>query len=224
MRAFCVHLLTASGAGLSLLALLLAAERHFTAMFLVLGAALIVDGVDGPLARRWNVAGALPRWSGDTLDFVVDYTTYVFVPAFAIVIGGLMPDWLGIVCGLAIAVSGALYFADRDMKTDDNRFKGFPAVWNVVAFYLLALKPDGWICAGVILLLAILTFAPVCFVHPLRVRRGRTFNIALLVVWAILAALTVRSRLAPDAWLSAGLLITGGYFLLAGLRAAPRGG
>lgn len=201
-----------------------AAERRFTAMFLVLGVALIVDGIDGPLARRWKTGEALPRWSGDMLDLVVDYTTYVFVPAFALVTSGLMPGWLGIVCGLAITISGALYFADAEMKTVDNRFKGFPAVWNAVAFYLLALKPDGWICAGVILLLVILTFAPVCFVHPLRVRRGRVFNIALLVVWTILAALTVRSGLAPDAWLSAGLLLTGGYFLVAGLRAAPRGG
>jgi phosphatidylcholine synthase len=222
LRAFCVHLLTASGAGLALVALMLAAERRFTTMFLVLGLALIVDGVDGPLARRWKVTETLPRWSGDALDFVVDYTTYVFVPAFAIVMSGLMLPALGVVCGIAIAVSGALYFADREMKTDDNRFKGFPAVWNVVAFYLLALKPDGWICAAVILLLVILTFAPVCFVHPLRVRQGRALNIVLLVIWAVIAALTVWSDLAPDAWVSAGLLLTGGYFLVAGLRAAPR--
>jgi phosphatidylcholine synthase len=206
------------------MALLLAAERRFTAMFLVLGIALIVDGLDGPLARRWKTAETLPRWSGDTLDFVVDYTTYVFVPAFAIVTSGLMPGWLGIACGLAITVSGALYFADREMKAADNRFKGFPALWNMVAFYLLALKPGGWICAAVILLLVILTFAPVCFVHPLRVRHGRTLNIVMLIIWAVLAALTVWFDLAPPAWLSAGLLLAGGYFLVAGLRAAPRGG
>jgi len=224
LRAFCVHLLTASGAGLALVALMLAAERRFTTMFLVLGLALIVDGVDGPLARRWKVTETLPRWSGDALDFVVDYTTYVFVPAFAIMRSGLMPPALGVACGLAIAVSGALYFADREMKTADNRFKGFPAVWNVVAFYLLALKPEGPICVAVILLLVVLTFAPVCFVHPLRVRRGRALNIALLCIWIVLAALTVWSDLAPGAWVSAGLLLTGGYFLVAGLRAAPRDG
>jgi phosphatidylcholine synthase len=206
------------------MALLLAAERRFTAMFLVLGIALIVDGVDGPLARRWKAAETLPRWSGELLDLVVDYTTYVFVPAFAIVTSGLMPTALGIACGIAITVSGALYFADREMKTADNRFKGFPAVWNAVAFYLLALKPDAWICAAVILLLVILTFAPVCFVHPLRVRHGRALNIVMLVVWAILAALTLWFDLAPGAWLSTGLLLAGGYFLVAGLRAAPRGG
>jgi phosphatidylcholine synthase len=222
LRAFSVHLLTASGAGLSLVALMLAAERQFTAMFLVLGLALIVDGIDGPLARRWKVVETLPRWSGDALDFVVDYSTYVFVPAFALVVSGLMPHYLGIACGVVFAVSGAIYFADREMKTADNRFKGFPAVWNVVAFYLLALKPDGWICAGVILLLVILTFAPVCFVHPLRVRRARALNIALLGVWAVLAALTLWSGLEPNAWLSAGLLLTAAYFLAVGLRARPR--
>ena len=190
-------------------------------MFVVLGLALIVDGVDGPLARRWTVAETLPRWSGEALDFVVDYTTYVFVPAFALVMSGLMPGYPGYACGLVIAVSGAFYFADREMKTQDNRFKGFPAVWNVVAFYLLALKPPGWLAAAIILLLAALSFAPVCFVHPLRVRRARALNIAILLLWIILAMATINAGLEPDAWLAAGLLMAGGYFLVAGLRVAP---
>ena len=117
---------------------MLAAERRFTAMFLALGAALIVDGIDGPLARRWTVAETLPRWSGDALDFVVDYTTYVFVPAFAIVMSGLMPPALDIACGLAIAVSGALYFADREMKTTTTA--GLSGGVERGG-YLLALKP-----------------------------------------------------------------------------------
>lgn len=203
------------------MALLLAAERRFTAMFVVLGLALIADGVDGPLARRWKVAETLPRWSGEALDFVVDYTTYVFVPAFALMISGLLPGYPGYACGLVIAVSGALYFADREMKTTDNRFKGFPAVWNVVAFYLLALKPPGWFAAAIILLLAALSFAPVCFVHPLRVRRARAVNLAMLVFWVILAVATIGADLEPNGWVAAGLLIVGGYFLVAGLRAAP---
>lgn len=199
---------------------MLAAERRFTEMFVVLGVALIVDGIDGPLARRWQVARLMPRWSGDALDFVVDYTTYVFVPAFAIVASGLMPRPLAIACAIAIVVSGALYFADREMKAADNRFKGFPAVWNVVAFYLLVLKPDAWPGAAVIFCLVALTFTPIYFVHPLRVRRGRILNIVMLVFWAVLALITLLSKLEPNAWVSAGLLATAGYFLVVGLRPA----
>ena len=111
-------------------------------MFLLLGVALLVDAVDGPLARRFKVTELAPRWSGDVLDLVVDFTTYVFVPAYAVPIAGLMPEPWSVVAGVAIAVTGALYFADRNMKTDDNHFRGFPAVWNVIAFYLLLLKPS----------------------------------------------------------------------------------
>src|SRR3569623_1845832 len=92
-------------------------------LFLCLGFALSVDGADGPLAREFKVAEVLPRWSGETLDLVVDFTTYVFVPAFAIVASGLMPDVLAIPSGVIVVITGAIYFADRRMKTDDNHFR-----------------------------------------------------------------------------------------------------
>ena len=106
--AFGVHLLTASGAAFALLALLAADDRNWSAMFGWLGLALIVDAIDGPLARRYSVATQLPRWSGETLDLVVDFLTYVFVPAYAIVRAGLMPNWLSIVAAVAIVISLSL--------------------------------------------------------------------------------------------------------------------
>ena len=139
--AFSVHVLTACGAALALLALLAASHGDWPLMFLWLGVALVVDAIDGPLARGVEGRRGLPRWSGETLDLVVDYTTYVFVPAYAVAAGGLMPDALAIPPAAAIAITGTLYFADREMKTADNFFRGFPAVWNLVVFYLLLLRP-----------------------------------------------------------------------------------
>src|SRR2546430_16073806 len=110
-------------------------------MFLCLGIALIVEGVDGISARGLKVAEVLRRGSGDVPDFVVDFATYVFVPAYAIAAGGLLPEPLALPAGIVIVVSGALYFADREMKTADNYFRGFPALLNVAAFYLFLLQP-----------------------------------------------------------------------------------
>src|SRR3954452_6737920 len=124
--AFSVHVFTASGAVLALFALLAAMERDWKQMFLLLGAALFVDGIDGTLARRLDVAQRLPRWSGDVLDLVVDYLTYVFIPAFVVASSGLLPPAAAILSATAIIVTGALYFADREMKTRDNYFSGFP--------------------------------------------------------------------------------------------------
>ena len=131
VRAFAIHVLTASGAAFGLLALILATGGQWSAMFACLGLAMVVDGIDGPLARRFKVAEVLPRWSGDTLDIVVDFVTYVFVPAYAIAGSGLLPPELALPAGLIIVVTGAIYFADHEMKTDDNFFRGFGRNWNL---------------------------------------------------------------------------------------------
>jgi hypothetical protein len=124
VAAFAVHVFTACGAACALLALIAAVRAEWARMFLWLGLALIIDGVDGTLARRLRVAELLPRWSGELLDFVVDFTTYVFVPAYAIAAGGLLPPAAALPLGLIVTVTGALYFADRRMKTPDSYFRG----------------------------------------------------------------------------------------------------
>ncbi len=219
--AFSVHVLTAIGAAVALFALLAATKGDWPLMFLWLGVALVIDAVDGPLARALNVAEVLPNWSGETLDLVVDYTTYVFVPAYAVAAGHLMPDTLAIPSAAAIAITGTLYFANRKMKTSDNFFRGFPAVWNLVAFYLLLLRPPPAIAAGMVALFAVLTFVPIRFIHPFRVRRLRTVTGALLTLWAALALAAVKQGLAPALWITIGLCGLGGYFLAVGLLPQP---
>jgi len=219
--AFLTHILTACGAVLALLALLAASRGDWPLMLFWLGVALVVDGADGPLARALKVSERLPRWSGAVLDLVVDFATYVFVPAFAVVVSGLMSEMWALAAGAAIVVTGALYFADGDMKTDDNFFRGFPAVWNLVVFYLLLLQPPGWVCAGVVALFATLTFVPLRFVHPLRVKQLRTVNIILLALGSVLAVAAIVQDLAPDTWTTVGLCALALYFLGFGLL--PRG-
>jgi len=217
LRAFAVHVFTALGAALALLALVLATGGQWAAMFFCLGLALIVDGVDGPMARRFKVAEALPRWDGEGLDYVVDFVTYVFVPAYAIAASGYLPEILAVPLGAVVVITGALYFADRNMKTDDNYFRGFPAVWNLVAFYLFVLEPPSWVAATAIMALAALTFAPLRFVHPLRVKRLRIVNLALLALWAVLAFIAVAQDLSPPSAIVAALAAIALYFLIAGL-------
>ncbi len=216
-RAFAVHIFTASGAALGFLALWAAVERQWTAMFWCLGAALFVDGIDGTLARRYRVGEVLPRWSGDVLDLVVDFVTYVLVPAYAIAASGLLPPALAIPAGLLIVVTSALYFADRNMKTTDNYFRGFPALWNAAAFYLFLLKPAPWVAAAAIVILAILTFVPFKFLHPFRVKWLRTVTLAALALWCILALIALVYHLEPAPWVAYGLVIVALYFIAVGL-------
>jgi len=214
---FGVHIFTATGAALGLLALLAAGRADWPLMFMLLGVALIVDGVDGALARRLQVASRLPRWSGETLDLVVDFVTYVLLTAYALAVGGLLPERAAVPLAVVIVVTGALYFADRRMKTGDNYFRGFPAVWNVPVFYLFLLRPDPWIAAAAIALLAVLTFVPVPFLHPLRGVRLRPINVALLVIWSVLAFVAVIRDMMPGPWIGGALCVIALYFLGAGV-------
>lgn len=213
LRAFGVHVFTALGGALALMAMLEAVRAHWAAVFGWLGLALVVDGLDGPLARRLNVGAVLPNWSGDTLDLVVDFLTYVFVPAYAITASGLLPPVLAPLIGAAIVVSGALYFADRRMKTDDHHFRGFPALWNALAFYLFLLKPQPWLATLALAAFVALTFVPFRVMHPLRTARFRTFNIALIAAWAVLAIVAIAANFDVPPWITAGLCAIGGYIL-----------
>jgi len=215
--AFGVHIFTASGAAVALLATIAAVQGRWMWMFSLLAIALVIDALDGPLARKINVVERLPDWSGESLDFVVDYVTYVFLPGYAIAMGGLLPDAVAIPLGALIVVTGALYFADRRMKTLDNYFRGFPGVWNAPAFYLFLLRPDPWIAAAAIILLAILTFVPIPFLHPFRVRRLRVVNALLIVAWSGLAVVALVRDMSPGPWVTGALCAIAVYFLGAGL-------
>ena len=214
--AFSVHIFTALGAGVALIALLEAVREHWAAMFWWLGVALVIDAIDGPVARRLDVVRLQPNWSGDVLDLVVDFVTYVFVPAYAIAAGGLLPAQLALSGGALIVMTGAIYFADRDMKLAGNYFRGFPALWNVVAFYLFLLKPAPWLVVLIIVTLAVLTFASFRFPHPLRVRRFRALNVAVLIAWSLLASIALARQLEPGPWVTGGLLIIAAYFFAVG--------
>jgi phosphatidylcholine synthase len=211
--AFAVHVLTACGAACALLALLAAVRTDWATMFVWLGIALVIDGIDGTFARRFRVAELLPRWSGDVLDLVVDILNYVFVPAYAIAAGGLLPPVLQIPLGAIVVVTGTLYFADRQMKTSDYYFRGFPALWNVAAFYLFVLKLPPWLGALAVAALAALTFVPFHVVHPIRIPHLRGITSAALVAWALLAVVAVANGLAPGFWTVAALCLLAIYFV-----------
>ncbi|MGH6663349.1 MAG: phosphatidylcholine synthase, partial [Pseudolabrys sp.] len=141
----------------------------------------------------------------------------VFVPAYSIAASGQLPNALAIPAGIVVVITGALYFAYRQMKTADNYFRGFPALWNLAAFYLYLLEPPPWLSTVMVVALAILSFVPVKFVHPLRVKPLRVLNIALLATWAVLAALAVIYNLNPGPYVIWPLVTIALYFLAAGL-------
>ncbi len=186
-----VHVFTALGAVCAFFATLALIGGAPERMFLWLGAALLVDGLDGPLARRLTVAERLPRFSGERLDLVIDYLTYVFIPALALWQAGVLAGALGLALVAGILVSSLFHFADLESRAEDNSFVGFPAVWNLVAFYLFAFDAGPAAAALVAGAGIVLTFVPWRWVHPLRVRAWRPLTLAALALWAGAAAWTL---------------------------------
>lgn len=213
---FLVHLFTASGAAFALLAGVAIVAGDLVAAFLWLGVALIVDGIDGPIARRLAVSDRMPRWSGAVLDLVIDYMTYVFLPALVLVVSDIVLTPVDVIAAIVIVTSGALYFADTRMKNGDGSFKGFPAVWNAIVFDLLVIKPNSIIVLSIVALLAILTFVPVNFVHPVRVKRWRLATLAVTALWGALAVVALVYKLDPPLWTVAGLVATSLYLFFIG--------
>jgi phosphatidylcholine synthase len=209
--AFSVHVFTALGAGIALIAQLEAVREHWAAMFAWLGLALVIDALDGPIARRLDVIKVQPNWSGEVLDLVVDFVTYVFVPAYAITASGLLLPLAAPLLGIGIVVSSALYFADRRMKAEDNHFRGFPALWNAVAFYLFLLHPPPAVASLGVAILIVLTFIPFHVLHPLRVVRLRGLTLSLLVLGAALAIYALASDFNVGAGVTIALCLIGAY-------------
>jgi phosphatidylcholine synthase len=190
---FLVHVLTASGGAVALLALYAAIERDFPATFGWLGLAMFIDGV--------------------ILDLVIDFLAYVVTPVVALWRSDLMPTSVAFWIGLVVTIASALYFADTRMKTSDKWFRGFPALWNVAVFYLFVFRPPWPIGAAAILIGVAAMFAPIVYVHPFRVVRMRALTIAATLAWCALAGLAVWQRLDADLWVRLGLAATAVYFL-----------
>jgi phosphatidylcholine synthase len=225
LKALGVHLLTASGAVLAMFAMLAAVQEEWSLMFLWLVFALIVDGIDGPLARRYHVKTNWPTHDGVLMDLIVDYLTYVFIPAFALFQSGLLPGWTGWLAIIVICYGSVIYFADTRMKTKDKSFAGFPACWNMVVLVLFATQPSQPVILLVVILLTVTMFTNLKFIHPTRTMRWYKLSLAVCIAWIMLAGWAAwwDFQEGPIAkWL---LVLTSLYLVLAGIvqQVVPEG-
>lgn len=219
LKALFVHLFTATGVVFAMLAMLASSEQNWDMMCLWLITAFFVDGLDGPLARKYNVKDNCARFDGVLLDLIIDFLTYVFIPAFALYKSDLLPGWTGWVAIIIITFASALYFADTNMKTKDNSFSGFPGCWNmvVITFFATMTTKDTWLILIIITTLAVAMFLPLKFVHPVRTQRWRILTLPIALAWTGFAGWAAWHDFQADSWSHWGLTITGLYLLFAGI-------
>jgi len=199
--AWVVHLFTASGTVWAFLGILAIQGHQWRLLFLWMGIALLVDGFDGTLARLLGVEDRLPQFDGSLLDNIVDFLTYVFVPAFFVFEAGMVPRGFGFLSACAILLSSAYQFCQCDAKTDDHFFKGFPSMWNAVVMYLFLLSPNPWVNMLVLWTCTMLVFVPTKYVHPYRVRYRRKITVTVIGLWSLVLLVVVLTYPDYPVWL-----------------------
>jgi phosphatidylcholine synthase len=189
--AWLVHLYTASGAVIGFLTLLVIQQERFQAAFWLMSLAVLIDASDGTLARRARVKEMIPSFDGARLEDIIDYLNYVLVPVCLLIWADLLPPndalWLAALPLLASAYG----FCQREAKTEDHFFLGFPSYWNIVAFYLYVMQTPYWTNAFLIIILSILVFVPIRYLYPSRNPVFRTLTVSLGILWAALIFITI---------------------------------
>ncbi|MDR9485351.1 MULTISPECIES: CDP-alcohol phosphatidyltransferase family protein [Sediminimonas] len=217
IKALTVHLLTATGAVFAMLAMLAAVDEKWDLMFLWLVVAFAVDGIDGPLARKYHVKTKAARFDGVLMDLIIDYLTYVFIPAFALFRSDLLPGWTGWVAIIVITYASAMYFADSSMKTKDNSFHGFPGCFNMLVIVLFAVSPPIWVILLLVTVLSVAMFLPLKFIHPVRTERWRLISLPIAFAWTFFAGWAAWVDFHPESWAHWGLVLTSVYLVFAGI-------
>ena len=191
--AWLAHLYTASGAATALAAVLALEAGDLRATFLWLVLATVIDATDGVLARALHVKERLPWFDGGTLDNVVDYLTYVFVPALVVVKAGLVPAPLAIPLAAAMLIASGYGFSRADAKvaTTDHFFTGFPSYWNIVVVYLVDWRLGTAANAVILAALVVLVFVPLRYVYPSRTVTWRTATIVLGAIWGVCLSIVI---------------------------------
>lgn len=185
LKAILVHVFTASGVVFGFLALLSAINNNFPACIFWLALALVVDGFDGTLARRYKVDVFTPNIDGAVLDNIIDFFTYVIVPVFMIYNFNFLSNTFALPVSFLILLVSCFTFINKDLKTEDYYFTGFPALWNMLVLYLYILESSQLTNLITIIFLCIMTFIPMKFVHPLRVVHLRKTSIMMVLLWCI---------------------------------------
>lgn len=200
--AWSVHIFTASGLLAGFMAILAISSKSWRAAMAWLFVALLIDGIDGTLARKFRTAERLPRISGKTIDYVVDFTTYAVIPAYFFYQAELTPPGWNLPLTFVILLVSAVYYGKEGMVSEDYYFIGFPVMWNMVVFYLVFIFSfSQTINTLIVIILAILHFLPVKFAYPSRATRLRTVTVIFTLILLVLMPAAIWSYPDVPVWL-----------------------
>ncbi len=211
--AWSVHLLTASGGVWGFLALLNIQSGDYRLAMIWMIVAILVDSFDGTLARLFDVKKYAAGIDGALLDNILDYFTYVIVPAYGLFMAGLLPRGWELAGALSILLTSAYQFTQTDAKTEDHYFRGFPSYWNVMVIYMLALRITPWVNLGILIFLNIMVFVPIKYVYPSRTVAARSLTLTLTCLYGAVGTAAIVQYPDVPQWLMGASLVYVVYYV-----------
>lgn len=181
--AWAIHIFTAIGIVAGFLALTSALDGSPRMSLTWMTVAMVIDGLDGPFARKYEIAAVVPHIDGHVGDLIIDYVTTVIAPTFFIHEFHLLPQRFSLTGIVFILLSSLYLFSNTNIQSEDNYFNGFPAMWNLVINVMFVLQSPRNINLAIVIVMSVLTVVPIKFIHPVRVRDFRKITIPVLTVW-----------------------------------------
>jgi phosphatidylcholine synthase len=215
--AWFVHLYTAAGAIVAFLTIYFIEQAQFQQAFWLMSLAVLIDATDGTLARLVRVKELIPWFDGDRLEDIIDYLNYVLVPSLFLIRADLLPQNDALWLAVAPLLASAYGFCQKEAKTSDHFFLGFPSYWNILVFYLHVMKTPRWINAFLILILSALVFVPLKYVYPSRSPTLRGLTIGLGIIWGVLLWIMIYQLPNPATFLLFSSLLFPVYYVILSL-------
>jgi phosphatidylcholine synthase len=223
LRAWCVHLYTALGAVVGFVAILAIQDSAFQLALWLMSLAVVIDATDGSLARIARVKELIPWFDGDRLEDIIDYLNYVVVPSLFLLRAELLPAQDAIWLAALPLIASAYGFCQKEAKTADHYFLGFPSYWNIVVFYFYILKMPLWVNAFLIIFLSIMVFVPIRYIYPSRSPRLRLPTNVLGALWGLAVLIIIYQLPDPPRTLVFASLIFPAYYTCLSLWLVLRG-
>ncbi|MCH2539604.1 MAG: hypothetical protein MK000_04535 [Anaerolineales bacterium] len=216
--AWLVHLLTASGLLWGFLATLAIIANDWKQALLWMSASVAADAIDGPISRIFRIQTVLPHFDGALLDTIVDFYTYVIVPVLFMYMAGLFPQDASVWVSILVLLVSGYQFCQKDAKTPDQYFKGFPSYWNVTLFYLLAFGWNHWVNLVIVILLCISIFVPIKYFYPTRTTVARRATLTIALLWGSSAFVVILSYPNAIPWALWGSFCCAIIYILMSIR------
>ncbi|AJA90079.1 phosphatidyltransferase [Borreliella chilensis] len=197
--AWLVHIFTASGLIVGLYSIISIINGDYSLLLKLTVIGLIIDGIDGTIARKLKVKELIPEIDGALLDNITDYINYTFIPVVFFYFGEFIEEKYKVAICIGILLSSAYQFSRTDSKTTDNYFRGFPSLWNLFVISNIIFQIEQTTNLIIMSICIVTSFIPIKFIYPSKTKELRQITIPITVISCLIFVISIFLKLSTKA-------------------------